>query len=158
MAVEFKLSSTQMISTIFRSIFATLEGDMPASASPNGITIRSATKSTADPSPAVIKQRADEKAAEAAAALALKKIEEARIERLGEQFAALIPSMDFSPAEVQGYLLKHKRDPEEAIKGALAWVVKTKEEKQKKAKEEKDQEEKDKAEAEMKEWWANMWG
>ena len=66
--------------------------------------------------------------------------------------------MDFSPAEVQGYLLKHKRDPEEAIKGALAWVVKTKEEKQKKAKEEKDQEEKDKAEAERKEWWANMWG
>ncbi|KAG4414803.1 hypothetical protein IFR04_012075 [Cadophora malorum] len=158
MAVEFNLSNTEMISTIFRSIFATLEGDMPASASRKGITIRSPMKSTADLSPTATKQRADEKAAEAAAALALKKIEEARIERLGEQFAALIPSMDFSPAEVQGYLLKHKRDPEEAIKGALAWVVKTKEEKQKKAKEEKDQEEKDKAEAEKKEWWANMWG
>ncbi|PVH82536.1 hypothetical protein DL98DRAFT_414606 [Cadophora sp. DSE1049] len=158
MAVEFKLSNTQMISTIFRSIFATLEGDMPASASRNSITIRYPTKPSSDLTTAAAKLIAEEKAAEAAAALALKKIEEARIEKLGEEFAALIPTMELSPAEIQGYLLKHKRDPEEAIKGALAWVKKTKEEKQKKVKEEKEKEEQEKAEAEKKEWWLNMWG
>ncbi|KAG4429278.1 hypothetical protein IFR05_015238 [Cadophora sp. M221] len=58
---------------------------------------------------------AEEKAAEATATLALKKIEEAKLEKLGEEFAALIPTVTFSPAEIQGYLLKHKRDPEGAL-------------------------------------------
>ncbi|KAH7413019.1 BCS1 N terminal-domain-containing protein [Cadophora sp. MPI-SDFR-AT-0126] len=157
MTVEFKLSNAQMISTIFRSIFATLEGDMPPSATRNSIAIRSPLKCSSDLAPTA-KLLADEKAAEAAAALAVKKIEGARIEQLSEEFAALIPSMNFSPAEIQGYLLKHKRDPEKAIQGAPAWVEKTKEEKKKKAKEEKEIKEQEKAEAEKKEWWVNMWG
>ncbi|KAF0324087.1 hypothetical protein GQ607_008792 [Colletotrichum asianum] len=45
-----------------------------------------------------------------------------RIHELSEQFAAKIPSGEFSPAEVQGYLIKHKRQPEIAISGAEDWV------------------------------------
>ncbi len=63
--------------------------------------------------------------------------------KLSEEFANLIPTMTFSPAEIQGYLLKHKRQPELAIQGAEAWVEKMKEEKKKKAKEEKEKESKE---------------
>ncbi|KAK0121995.1 hypothetical protein ONS95_010263 [Cadophora gregata] len=158
MAVEFKLSDTQMISTIFRSIFATLEGDVPASASRSNLSIRSPTRSESKLTASAVKQLAEEKVTQAAAALAIQKTEQARIERLGEDFAALIPTMELSPAEIQGYLLKHKQDPQEAITSAPAWVEKTKEEKRKKATDQKRREEQEKAEAERKDWWVNMWG
>ncbi|KAJ0336554.1 hypothetical protein COL922a_007830 [Colletotrichum nupharicola] len=46
----------------------------------------------------------------------------ARIQELSEQFATKIPSGEFSPAEVQGYLIKHKRQPEVAVSCAEDWV------------------------------------
>ncbi|KAF4811030.1 putative mitochondrial chaperone BCS1-B [Colletotrichum tropicale] len=46
----------------------------------------------------------------------------ARIQELSEQFAAKIPSGEFSPAEVQGYLIKHKRQPEVAVSCAEEWA------------------------------------
>ncbi len=81
----------------------------------------------------------------------MKKKEEEKVARLGEEFAAQIPSMTFSPAEIQGFLLKWKRMPEMAVKEAAAWVEKTKAEKQKKAKEEKDKEEEESKEESEKE-------
>ncbi|KAJ5355193.1 uncharacterized protein N7496_012405 [Penicillium cataractarum] len=52
-----------------------------------------------------------------------------RIESLAKDFASLVPSGEFSPAEIQGYLLKHKGHPERAIREVAEWV---KEEKEKK--------------------------
>ncbi|KAL2064128.1 hypothetical protein VTL71DRAFT_4622 [Oculimacula yallundae] len=157
MSIEFALANTQMVTTIFRSIFATLEGD--------NITIRFPAKSEPILTPTAAKILAEEKAAEEAAALAMRKIEEAKVERLGEEFAAFIPNLAFSPAEIQGYLLKHKRDPEGAVKNAAAWVEKTKAEKSKKAAEDKIKEDKKKAESEaekkrLEEKWnlTHWWG
>jgi len=148
MTIKFDLANTQMITTIFRSIFATLEGDIPASAKPSSaISIRSpsTTISKAETSRLQLEDE-KKKAEEEAAFLALKKREDEKVSRLGEEFAALIPTMTFSPAEIQGYLLKHKRQPEIAVKEAPAWVEKMKEEKKKKAKEEEEKESEENAE------------
>jgi chaperone BCS1 len=145
MTIKFDLANTQMITTIFRSIFATLEGDIPASAKvTTSITIRTPSASLSKTEASLLlledeKRRAEEEAA----FLARKKREEEKVLKLSEEFANLIPTMTFSPAEIQGYLLKHKRQPELAIQGAEAWVEKMKEEKKKKAKEEKEKESKE---------------
>ncbi|OJJ46179.1 hypothetical protein ASPZODRAFT_67073 [Penicilliopsis zonata CBS 506.65] len=47
---------------------------------------------------------------------------DAQIEQLASDFASRVPGGEFTPAEIQGYLLKHKNAPEEAIDGAVAWV------------------------------------
>jgi chaperone BCS1 len=142
MKIKFDLANTQMITTIFRSIFATLEGDIPPTAkSGTKVAIRtpSVTLSKAETSRLELEDE-KKKAEEAAAFLALKKREEEKVLKLGEEFAAMVPTMEFSPAEIQGYLLKHKRQPEVAVKEAPAWIEKTKEDKKKKAKEEKEKE------------------
>lgn len=150
MMVKFDLANTQMITTIFRSIFATLEGDIPPSAKPLP-SIR--VPSSLSKSEIAIRLIEDEKkkAEELASFLEMKKKEEEKVARLGEEFAAQIPSMTFSPAEIQGFLLKWKRLPEMAVKEAAAWVEKTRAEKQKKAKEEKDKEEEESKEESEKE-------
>ena len=103
MSVEFSLANTQMMTTIFRSIFATLEGDCLPSATEVGVVARPSIKSASELTPVGIKLLSEEKSAEATATLALKKIEEAKVEKLGEEYAALIPTLRFSPAEIQGY-------------------------------------------------------
>ena len=103
MSVEFSLANTQMMTTIFRSIFATLEGDCLPSATEVGVVTRPSIKSASELTPLEIKLLSEEKPAEATATLALKKIEEAKVEKLGEEYAALIPTLRFSPAEIQGY-------------------------------------------------------
>jgi chaperone BCS1 len=54
---------------------------------------------------------------------------QSHIESFAKDFASLVPSGEFSPAEIQGYLLKHKDHPERAIRDVAEWV---KEEKEKK--------------------------
>ena len=59
-----------------------------------------------------------------------------KIERLGHEFAGLVPELEFSPAEVFSLLLEHRRSPESAIAGVEAWVAKIREEKRNKLKRE----------------------
>ncbi|PMD40489.1 hypothetical protein L207DRAFT_543976 [Hyaloscypha variabilis F] len=126
MTIKFDLANTQMITTIFRSIFATLEGDIPPTAKPlPTIRVPSSSLSKTEISLRAIEDE-KRKAEEEAEFLALKKREEEKVAKLGEEFAALIPTMTFSPAEIQGFLLKWKRQPEMAVKEAPAWVEKTK--------------------------------
>ena len=80
-------------------------------------------------------------------------------EELAAQFAEHIPDQTFSPAEVQGYLLTQKHDPEAAVEGIQTWIVETlekkrlDEEKRKEAEEaqKKESEDLEKHEAETKE-------
>lgn len=48
---------------------------------------------------------------------------------LAERFAKQIPDKVFSPAEVQGYLLMEKHNPESAVEGFQTWIFKTQEQK-----------------------------
>jgi chaperone BCS1 len=41
------------------------------------------------------------------------------------EFAAKVPECEFTPAEIQGYLLNYKTDPEGAIEGVDKWVEET---------------------------------
>ncbi|CAI7591878.1 unnamed protein product [Penicillium glandicola] len=52
-----------------------------------------------------------------------------RISDLASEFAAVIPSGEFTAAEIQGYLLNNKETPELAIKGASEWVQTTRDKK-----------------------------
>ena len=64
-----------------------------------------------------------------------KVIDQAELKDLAERFAKQMPEKVFSPAEVQGYLLLEKHNPQNAVKGFQTWISKTQE--QKKAEEHK---------------------
>ena len=125
-----------MIATIFRGIFATLEGDIPKHMR-NKAVIRS-LNGLANGSASKLQDKAK---AEAAAAMeAKKKAQEAKVFELGAKFAEIILPLTFSPAEIQGYLLEHKRDPAAAVRDAADWVLNTAQtkENERRAKEEKE--------------------
>ena len=57
------------------------------------------------------------------------------IEALANTFAERLPVGDFSPADLQDYLLMHKKDPGRAVEGMGDWIERTREEKSKKEEE-----------------------
>jgi len=153
MMVKFDLASTEMLSTIFRAIFATLEGDIPSTAE-TSVAIRSPNSSSSRTKQEIFdeKLREQEERRLQEEFLAKKKADEEKVDKLAVEFAKAIPTMTFSPAEIQGYLLKHKRAPEMAVKGAEAWVEDMKKQKMAQAeREKKEEEERIKAEKEAEE-------
>ena len=106
MMVEFGLADTEMTAAIFRAIFAHLEGD----------------EDLPPPDPNLPAEQAQSLAEERARKRAA---EDARIDALALAFAARIPALEFSPAELQGHLMRHKRSPQEAIDEAEAFVQQT---------------------------------
>lgn len=115
--VEFGLADSGMIASIFRAIFAPLEAD----ASPSALQrVNTANLQTADPAEVVARVESERLKRE-------KMI--AKIDKLAAEFADKVPELEFSPAELQGYLLKNKRYPEGAVAGVEAWVTETRNEK-----------------------------
>ncbi|KAK4034439.1 putative mitochondrial chaperone BCS1-B [Parachaetomium inaequale] len=163
MIVKFDRADSSMTSQIFRAIYAPLEGDDAPTTSTSPTTTPSASPSSSralfqlerslkSAVPRLTPE--EEKKREADAADAARKKEEtiAKVDALAVQFAARIPAHEFSPAELQGYLLKNKRDPEKAVAGAEEWVVATrKEKKEKELKEAEEKREREKREKEEKE-------
>ncbi|KAK4209783.1 BCS1 N terminal-domain-containing protein [Rhypophila decipiens] len=134
MIVKFDRADQGMTAEIFKAIFAPLEGD-DAPLSP-----------TEDEKSIILDAQAEKEKAKKDAEDAKKKKETIeRISNLAEQFAAKIPEREFSPAEIQGYLLKNKRNPEAAVEGAEQFIEDTR--KERKEKEAKDEQEKKKQEA-----------
>lgn len=134
MQVKFDLADHGMTAAMFRAIFAPLEGeDTPAKKDDKAAAV--------DPDE---RQLAEERAK------AVKRDEiMAKVEKLAEDFASKLPGHEFSPAELQGYLMKNKRNPEAAVAGVDTWVVETRKEKVEKQ-EIKDAEEKRQAEEKKK--------
>lgn len=137
MIVKFDRADSQMIESIFRAIFAPLEGD---DAPPSKVHGEKVVRFNPE----------DEQKKANDAAEATRKRDEivAKVERLSVEFSAKIPAHEFSPAELQGYLLKNKRKPEAAVEGAEQWVLDTR--KEKKEKELKEAEDKREAEEKAK--------
>jgi mitochondrial chaperone BCS1 len=52
---------------------------------------------------------------------------------LAKTFAKRIPPGDFSPADLQDYLLIHKKSPQNAVDNVTSWIEKVYEERKKKA-------------------------
>lgn len=147
MTVKFGLASTSMIKTIFCGIFATLEGDVPKAQN-----ILPSTRSPKISSTGTSKSEGSEcldGEKEAVIPEARRVADEAKVYDMGSRFAEIVPAMIFSPAEIQGFLLKHKREPELAVANAVQWVTKTKTEKVKQ-KNNEEKKEKQRLELEMK--------
>ncbi|VUC27503.1 unnamed protein product [Clonostachys rosea] len=126
MTVLFGRADNKMASAIFRSIYAPHEGeDIPVY-----------DDRVADPT--------DEKGADREEALE-------RINELSHEFAKKIPEHEFSPAEIQGLLLRHKRHPLAALNATDDWIVQTRKEKEDQAEEEKKKEEEEKKKKEEEE-------
>jgi mitochondrial chaperone BCS1 len=51
-----------------------------------------------------------------------------RVERLAEEFAARVPELKFSPAEIISFLLENKQSPREAIDNVEIWMTRIREE------------------------------
>ena len=143
MMIKFSLATSDMIFTIFRGIFATLEGDIPPAVLKkrkieHAQSISAAASHLEKAKELVVNGHArklstGEQSIESEKDMERKaKEEEERIQNLGAEFASKIPDSTFSPAEIQGYLLKWKREPEKAVKGAEEWVKTLLEEKGKK--------------------------
>ncbi|KAI1482120.1 BCS1 N terminal-domain-containing protein [Daldinia eschscholtzii] len=131
MIVNFGLADEGMTSAIFRAIFASLDGD-------------EAPDNTADtPIRPEEKEKLEAEKAKKRAA------DDARVNALAEEFSAKVPAHEFSPAEIQGYLMKYKRNAKEAVANVEEFITQTR--KDRKEKELKEAEEKRKAEAKAKE-------
>ncbi|KAK4204238.1 BCS1 N terminal-domain-containing protein [Triangularia verruculosa] len=64
----------------------------------------------------------------------LKPITPEELDRIAGEFASMIPEGQFSPAELQGFLLKRKREPRRALREVAVWVEGTLEQKKAKTK------------------------
>ncbi|KAJ4423908.1 hypothetical protein N0V82_001494 [Gnomoniopsis sp. IMI 355080] len=115
MTVTFGLADTGMTAAIFRAIFAPLEADNPSKSGTNKV------EDAALEAEKLAKRLADEKVQREEAIL--------KVDQLAVQFAERIPSHEFSPAELQGFLMKNKRNAEAAVAGADAWVIEIRKEK-----------------------------
>ncbi|KAL4942802.1 hypothetical protein BDV06DRAFT_211553 [Aspergillus oleicola] len=126
MTVAFGYSTAEDIKELFSAIYSTLEGDLRASRSER-----------ASPTMQRKLQRQNQKndgGGKANTVITLNKkakFSEEQVKSLAERFASRIPEGEFTPAEIQGYLLNHKTDPERAIECAQDWVVETREKKAK---------------------------
>ncbi|EXJ94983.1 hypothetical protein A1O1_00101 [Capronia coronata CBS 617.96] len=54
---------------------------------------------------------------------------------LAKEFSAMIPDYDFSPADLQDYLLIHKKDPDKAVEDLQRWIKETTQERRHKEEE-----------------------
>ncbi|KAH8666703.1 BCS1 N terminal-domain-containing protein, partial [Xylariales sp. PMI_506] len=131
MIVEFGRADSEMTAAIFSAIFAHLEGD-------DGV--KPDDEDTLSPE-ARDKLRLEREQK--------RKEDDARVQALSLEFATKIPAHEFSPAELQGHLMRHKRDPRKAIDTAEEFVEQTR--KDRKEKEMKEAEDKRKAEEKKKE-------
>ncbi|KAK3955078.1 P-loop containing nucleoside triphosphate hydrolase protein [Pseudoneurospora amorphoporcata] len=146
MIVEFGRADKDMTAAIFRAIFAPLEGDevdTPTTPSDAADSVSTLLPSpTVDPATVEKQRLATEARRESERDEATLKVVE-----LASRFAEKIPAHEFSPAEIQGFLLKHKRNAQGAVEGAEQWVVEARREKMEKelreAREKREREEKE---------------
>ena len=47
---------------------------------------------------------------------------------MAEEFAARVPELKFSPAEIISFLLEYKQSPKEAINNVEIWITRIREE------------------------------
>ena len=136
MKIEFKLAGEEAIAGLFMRMFedynystAQAEEEPPTDASGlltppcTPTTPARATTSPADPAliaeKELMRQRRRKEAEKVAEERAVK---EKRLLELVAKFSQIMPQEVFSPAEIQGYLLQHKNQPERAVECAEKWV------------------------------------
>jgi chaperone BCS1 len=109
--VELGLADSKMTVDFFSMVFTPREGDvtLPKNAQSDGL----------------VELGENERVPEAARS---QEEEVKKVERLAEAFAAKVPELEFSPAEISSFLLDHRQSPEEAIDNVEAWMARIREE------------------------------
>ncbi|KAE8150288.1 hypothetical protein BDV25DRAFT_113763 [Aspergillus avenaceus] len=98
LSIEFGYAASTDIHELFSAIYSTLEGDLR---SPRAKRI---------------------KEAQVAAKVPWHRYSHSEIADLADRFTARVPEGELTAAEIQGYLLNYKRNPEGAIDGVQEWV------------------------------------
>ncbi|KAL7807223.1 BCS1 N terminal domain-containing protein [Trichoderma gracile] len=141
MMVPFSLADRTMTQAIFRAIYAPFESEITS----DEVAVKPKSKKGV-----VASKRAEpDEAAKERWAKQHAEISQ-RIEALSLEFSAKIPEFEFSPAEIQGLLLRHKRSPEDVIAAADAWVIQTRKDKKEKEVQEAEKRRKEQEEGEKK--------
>ncbi|KAL2866484.1 BCS1 and AAA domain-containing protein [Aspergillus lucknowensis] len=129
LSISFGHSTAEDLRELFAAIYSTLEGDLRAPRSASAklktrggskvdlLKMKTKVKTNANANTPVKDKQA--------------RFTQERVKEWANEFAARVPGGEFTPAEVQGYLLLHKTDPEGAIAGAEEWVKETREKKAK---------------------------
>ena len=124
LTIEFSNADSQTIGSLFRAIYSEIEGDWgdPVSSSKmgesrgDGEVLACKTKSNVTtatpPSAPTTRQRIGHG------------LSADQIHDLAQEFARQIPNKQFSPAQIQGFLLSHKASPRTAVERVGEWVVK----------------------------------
>jgi chaperone BCS1 len=108
--IEFGYAAKETLSEIFRELYKEIGGRSSISLASGGKLF---DKKQQQPEPA----------------------EKERVRQLADTFSERIPANRFTPAEIQGYLMSYKGQPEKALSNIDQWVLeKTKVEREKKAK------------------------
>jgi chaperone BCS1 len=147
MTIKFGYTSEADIKELFSSIYVTMESDMAraggmptftnASAkSPTNNILANITKTKVDIDQKPNGVNGEEKKEKKEELQTHLQSLRSRISDLSAEFAAVVPAGEFTAAEIQGYLLNHKEEPEMAIECADEWVQAALE--KKRAREEKD--------------------
>ncbi|KAJ5591978.1 uncharacterized protein N7459_002347 [Penicillium hispanicum] len=139
MSIAFECTSQKDIEELFASIYMTMEGDLPRQSASRRLS-NSQTQPTANGTtihPQQLKRTESQEMRDKNAQDAQDRLDSlrSRITALSKQFATVVPSGEFTAAEIQGYLLNYKNTPEDAIQRADAWVQALRE--KKRAREEK---------------------
>jgi chaperone BCS1 len=136
MSIAFRFSDTTTTRNLFLSMYAPVEGDLPGAltATIPGASVDTTSRPSGPPRSQSHSPATSISSATSDSQLSLLD-DSATIDptSLAQQFADEIPSGEFTPAEIQGYLLRHKKEPEVAIAGAKAWIQGVRAEKAKKA-------------------------
>ncbi|CAL5867201.1 uncharacterized protein PFLUO_LOCUS1414 [Penicillium psychrofluorescens] len=131
MSITFGFTSRADIEELFSSIYITMERDLPRMPLAQPLS-NSSAKSASISSDTVVVEKPEsikevndkEKEEERPNKELQQRLESLRahISLMASEFASIVPSGEFTAAEIQGYLLNHKDRPEKAIAGAEAWV------------------------------------
>lgn len=140
-AEEFEAESTPS-SSLFSSYNSSTAATPPtAPTTPAPSTPSTSATPSADAAPQSLKDALP--TLESASSLGTTLLDAARLSELAKAFAEAVPNEEFSVAELQGFLLKHKSRPEEAVRQVGQWVIKERELRERLAREREEKEEKE---------------
>ncbi|KAF3390754.1 putative mitochondrial chaperone BCS1-B [Talaromyces pinophilus] len=120
LSIAFGYSDRDTIKNLFMAIYAPLDCEMPKSSSSSSPPTR---KGTPQPSP----KHSPSPSISISSPIKLPTLSfdthtKDEIAAMAERFADAIPAGEFTPAEIQGHLLLHKKNPMHAIEDAELWV------------------------------------
>lgn len=117
--IKFTLATRTQIQDIFHRMYS-IEPDVSAAAADKGNNkANNKSSGTATPTPKTITDAAAKPLVPCRPAFATLPAEQ--LDSMAKVFADRLPENAFSPAEIQGYLLMRKADPQAALDGVATW-------------------------------------